>query len=64
MAPTKIDYDPVQDDKKSFTMKEFAQILKDSVDEYVKDLDGANDFTKNKHTFNEWMATFHRFMSW
>ena len=56
-------YDPIADESKEFTMREFEEELKNAMTEYVDALDQANDFTKGKHTFDEWMGHFKRYMS-
>lgn len=58
------DYDPVRDEKREFTLREWAGQLKRAVDGYVEDFEGANDFHKGKHTWLEWMGSFARYMSW
>jgi hypothetical protein len=57
-------HDPIEDEKKEYTMSEFSQVLRDSVEEYREVLEGANEFTRGKHTFNEWVRAFLGFMSW
>jgi hypothetical protein len=60
----KVTYDPIEDEKKEFTLQEFSQILQDAAKDYEEVFDGANDFTKGKHTYNAWMAAFRGYMSW
>jgi hypothetical protein len=59
-------YDPINDEKKPFTQEEWATELKEAVDDYVKTFskEPVNTFHGQTHTFNEWMASFHRYMSW
>lgn len=57
-------YDPIEDEKKQFTIREFEEIVKTAITEYANVFEGANKFTMGKHTYNEWMNTFGRFMSW
>jgi len=56
-------YDPIEDEKKPFTIRDFEQDVKDALVEWANAFDGANDFTKEPHTFDEWMRHFGRFMS-
>lgn len=56
-------YDPVADEKKPFAMAEFVTEAKDCLDEYLKALENQNDFTREPHTFDEWMREFLGFMS-
>jgi hypothetical protein len=56
-------FDPIKHEKKPLTMQDFARVLRGSVTRYVDDLDQQNDYTKDAHTFDEWMAHFARYMS-
>ncbi len=60
----KIDFDPIRDEKKQYTMEQFLQIMK----ELTKDLGGDpadhNDWQKQPHTFDEWFGSFVRWKSW
>lgn len=57
------DFNLIDDEKKQISMNQFAQILKDSVDDYVDALENQNEFTKGKHTYLEWMNAFRGYMS-
>lgn len=56
-------YDPIDDEKRMMTMSEWEHELREAVVQYRKDLDGKNAFTAEKHTFDEWMGSFKRYMS-
>lgn len=59
-------YDPFDDEKKQFTLKEFIATAKEELDAYEKEWSppDTNDFHEGKHTWDEWFSTFHRYMSW
>jgi len=59
-------YDPITEEKKPFTQEEWAAELKEAVDEYVKAFskEPRNAFHSQPHTFDEWLMSFHRYMSW
>lgn len=57
-------YNPIRDEHKEFTHEEWISVAKDALDEYSTSLKNANDFQKGKHTFDTWMASFKRYMSW
>ena len=59
-------YDPIDDEKKEFTLEEFIETAKEELDSYKKTWAGpnTNDFHQGKHTWQEWFNTFHRYMSW
>ncbi len=58
-------YDPIEDENKQFTLKEFAKELRDAADQFEKDFDHerASEFMRTPHTWQEWTASFHRWMS-
>ncbi len=59
-------YDPLKDEKKEFSLKDWADSAKEEIDSYVKDWEepDSNDFHRQKHTWSEWMNAFMRYMSW
>lgn len=59
----RIQYDPINDEKTPYSIREFEQIALDCLKDWANEFDGANPFTQEKHTFDEWMAHFKRFMS-
>ncbi len=56
-------YDPIDDEKKPFTLREFEAELKEAVVQYANDFENANEFTSAPHTFDEWMRHFGQYMS-
>ena len=55
-------YDPINDDKRTFTLDEMDAELKEAWDAYKEAL---NDKAKaESRTFTEWMSSFGAFMSW
>lgn len=57
-------YDPFADEKKEYTLAEFAAVAKEELDLYEKEWTEANDFHKAPHTWDEWWKAFHHYMSW
>lgn len=57
-------YNPVEDEKKAFSLREFQELLQKEFAAYANEFDGKNDFHKKPHTFNEWMNSFRVYMSW
>lgn len=59
-------YNPIDDEKKPFTLREFEAELKDAVKQYADDFDGpgTSEFMQTSHFFDEWMSSFKRYMSW
>jgi hypothetical protein len=43
-------------------MQEWREFLKEAIDDYV-DGDRPTEWMKQQHTWDEWMASFHRYMS-
>ncbi len=61
----KINYDPLRDEFKKYTREEFKQILHELADDYEESFRGSlNEFQSNSNTFNEWLASFRRWISW
>jgi hypothetical protein len=58
-------YDPVKTDSepKKISMNEFVAQFKKDLDRYAKEMDGANEFHRSKHPFDEWMKAFGSYMS-
>lgn len=56
-------HNPIDDEKKLYTMAEWDAEMCLAVAVYVETLDGKNEWTRQSHTFNEWMQAFGRFMS-
>lgn len=57
-------YDPIRDENKLWTTKEFAEVLKELADDYASDFADSNEFHKQKHTFIEFIRSFGRWVSW
>lgn len=57
-------YNPIEDEKKEFSLEEFKELAKAELDKYAATFEGQNDFHKGKHTWGEWFSSFHRYMSW
>lgn len=62
--PTDGSWDPVRDERKPMTMREWGSSLREAVLDYVDELADQNEFTRGKHPWEEWMRAFVRFMSW
>lgn len=58
-------YNPITDEKKQFSLRDFETELKSSVEDFANDFDdpGSSEFMKGNHTFDEWMSAFKRWMS-
>ncbi len=50
-------FDYERDHAKTYTLREWANIMKEEIDEYVKLWEGANDYHRESHTFKEWLHT-------
>lgn len=59
-----LEYDPIKDEKKEFTLEEWADTLIAEIRRYVQQWKDANEFHKEKHTWTEWAKSFWRYMSW
>ena len=58
-------YDPIRDEKKPYTFEEFITEAKACLDDYREIWrEEPNEYHAGSHTFDEWMATFGRWMSW
>lgn len=59
-------HDPIDDEKKHYTLEEFIAVAKEELDSYQKEWSGtkANLYHRQSHTWQEWWETFHRYMSW
>jgi hypothetical protein len=54
----------VDDESKLLSIADFAGVIKDMAEDYLKYLGGQNAFTSNKHTFDEWMRSWIGYISW
>jgi hypothetical protein len=57
-------FDPVNDELRLYTLDEWMETLCHEARHYAETMRGQNDFMKQPHTWNEWTATFGRYMSW
>lgn len=57
-------YNPIEDEKKEFTLAEFIAVALEELSEYEKTWTEANDFHQQPHTWDEWWKAFHHYMSW
>ena len=57
-------YDPIEDTKKTLTLREFVDLAKEELEAYAQEWEGTNDFHKQPHTWREWFNAFHQYMSW
>lgn len=57
-------YDPIEDEKKPMSLKEWVQEMKDALDEYAATFDDGNEWHKSEHTWSEWSGSFTRWVSW
>jgi hypothetical protein len=57
-------HNPMEDDAKLYSNKEWAEVMKEEIDAYVKEFDGQNDFHTTNHTWSDWHNSFIRYMSW
>lgn len=57
-------YHPVENEKTPMAFVDFVTELHDALIEYENAFTDANAWTKQEHTFTEWMAHFQRYMSW
>lgn len=57
-------YDPIEDEKKEFTLEEWVDLIKDELDSYVKVWKDQNEFHMGKHTWTVWLNSFIQYMSW
>ncbi len=56
-------YKPIDDDTTKMNLADFVTEMTDALKDYEKAFFNANDWTKQDHTFIEWLAHFQRFMS-
>jgi hypothetical protein len=63
-ASSSTGYDPIQDEKKEFTLDEFTSVAMVEVAEYAETWRGENPFHLAKHTWDEWFRSFREYMSW
>ena len=59
-----LQYDPIGDEHKLFTLDEWVDTLCSEVRHYGIEWRGSNRYHVEKHTWSEWMGTFARYMSW
>lgn len=61
-----MDFNPIKDEKKVFSLEEFITLAKEELDEYQEEWSGpnSNDFHDQPHTWDEWWNAFHRYISW
>lgn len=57
-------YDPIRDETKEFGLQEWADTLCHEVQRYALESKDTNDYHVQNHTWDAWMATFARYMSW
>ena len=70
-------YNPVRDEKRLYTMAEWAEQMKLAVDDYAEEetpapstpvpvvaAELADKLAGRKRTFGEWLRSFGRYMSW
>ncbi len=57
-------YDPIKDEKKEFSLDEFASAAMHEVSEYAETWRGVNPFHLAKHTWDEWFQSFRGYISW
>ena len=60
-------FNPMEDEKKEYSLAEFTAIAKASLDKYQEDWsppNQSNDWHEGKHTYYEWYNSFNRYMSW
>ena len=68
MAGSDDGFDPIEDENKPFDVEEWATEAKKAIDDYVAAFGGPvearNEYHKKPHTWREWFASFHGYMSW
>ena len=57
-------HNPLADEKKLYSNKEWAEVMKEEIDAYIKDFDDQNDYHRGKHTWSDWVNSFNEYMSW
>lgn len=57
-------YDPIEDEKKEFSLDEFASAAMHEISEYAETWRGVNPFHLAKHTWDEWFQSFRGYMFW
>lgn len=57
-------YDPIEDEKKEFSLEEWAEAIKAEIDDYVKTWKDQNEFHQGKHTWTQWLNAFIQYISW
>jgi hypothetical protein len=60
-------YDPIKDERKSFTLHEWAAEVKEAIDLFVHDQEETIIYKTNPYhgfTFTQWMSYFLRWISW
>lgn len=55
---------PIDDENKQYTLEAFIATAKKELDDYERQFAGGNEYHRGAHTWDEWMATFKRYMSW
>jgi len=55
-------HDPIHDEKKPYTLREWEVDFKEAVAQYANTFDNANAFHKQPHTYDEWTRTFLSFI--
>lgn len=59
-----MDFEPIRDDKKPLTIREFEELLAQLAKEYADEFEGTNEFHQQPHNFYEWLSSFRRWISW
>lgn len=57
-------YDPINDEQKLFTLREWTEVFKAELDLHLKEWENKNAFFQEPHTWREWLNSFIRYMSW
>lgn len=60
--PLAPEFNPLEDDRKLYSRKEWAAVAKAEIDRYASDDHKWLD--KEPHTWREWFGIFGRYMSW
>lgn len=55
-------YNPIEDENKKFTLREWVELLKNELDVYLEEWEGAH--SGEASTYSQWMNLFIRLMSW
>lgn len=60
----KCNYNPVDDEKKLFSFKDWLREYRAMLDDFESDFTPPNEFFSKEHTFDEWSNSFGRWGSW